>query len=378
LFYFDTLIWKIRSPALDIRTNSKSFTLIFLTSLLLISGIAAVAVFWPFLKPGAFAAVLAIGLYPLHNWFLRKVRSATLAATLSTFAVLFILVIPTAFTIAAVSGEMASAGRALSEKSKEEGGVRKFAANLIRGPVEWTTNHIGLSQAKVEDWYESLPAKASGYILGAATVLVSGLAGFAGQTVITFFILFFLFRDGPAIAKHVASLMPLTEHQVVRLFTSIQDTIVANLYGILAVALVQGILTGGALEVLGVPSALMLGVLAGLCSLIPLVGTALIWVPASLYLFMTASVWKGIFLLLWGSLVVGSSDNIIRPLVVRGRVEIHPLLVMFSILGALDLFGFIGIFLGPMILSLLVALGELTRDEWRKERIEAAISGRPA
>jgi predicted PurR-regulated permease PerM len=122
----------------------------------------------------------------------------------------------------------------------------------------------------------------------------------------------------------------------------------------------------------------MLGVLAGLCSLIPLVGTALIWVPASLYLFMTASVWKGIFLLLWGSLVVGSSDNIIRPLVVRGRVEIHPLLVMFSILGALDLFGFIGIFLGPMILSLLVALGELTRDEWRKERIEAAISGRPA
>lgn len=326
----------------------------------------------PFLKPAAFAAVLAIGLYPLHSWFLRRVRSATLAATLSTFSVLFILVIPTALTIAAVSGEMASAGRALAEKSKEEGGVRKFATNLIRGPVEWATHHIGISPAKVQDWYESLPAKASGYILGAATMLVGGLAGFAGQTVITFFILFFLFRDGPALAKHVAALLPLTEHQVVRLFTSIQDTIVANLYGILAVALVQGILTGGALEVLGVPSALMLGVLGGLCSLVPIVGTALVWVPASIYLIMTASIWKGIFLLLWGGLVVGTSDNIIRPLVVRGRVEIHPLLVMFAILGALDLFGFIGIFLGPMILSLLAALGELTRDEWRKERLEFA------
>lgn len=341
---------------------------------MLISGIAAVAVFWPFLKPAAFAAVLAIGLYPLHGWFLRKVRSATLAATLSTFAVLFILVIPTAFTIAAVSGEMVSAGRALSEKSKEEGGVRKFATSLISGPVEWASQHVGISPTKVQQWYESLPAKASGYILGAATVLVSGLAGFAGQTVITFFILFFLFRDGPAIAKHVASLLPLTEQQVVRLFNSIQDTIVANLYGILAVALVQGILTGGALEVLGVPSALMLGVLAALCSLVPLVGTALVWVPASIYLFMVAPVWKGIFLLLWGALVVGTSDNLIRPLVVRGRLEIHPLLVMFAILGALDLFGFIGIFLGPMILSLLAALGELTRDAWRKERLEAAAS----
>lgn len=343
----------------------------------MISGIAAVAVFWPFLKPAAFAAVLAIGLYPLHHWFLHKVRSATLAACLSTVAVLFILVIPTAFTIAAVSGEMVTAGRALAERSKEEGGVKKFTANLVRGPLEWATNSMGISPSKVAEWYGSLPAKVSGYILGAATILVSGLAGFAGQTVVTFFILFFLFRDGPAIAKHVAGLLPLTEHQVVRLFSSVQDTIVANLYGILAVAVVQGILTGGVLEVLGVPSALLLGVLAGLCSLVPLVGTALVWVPASIYLFMTASVWKGIFLLLWGSLVVATSDNVIRPLVVRGRVEIHPLLVMFAILGALDLFGFIGIFLGPMILSLLAALGELTRDEWRKERLEIAES-RPA
>lgn len=354
----------------------KSPTLIFLAVSLLISGIAALGVFWPFLKPAAFAAVLAIGLYPLHAWFLKHIRHVTLAALLSTIAVLFILIIPTGFTIGAVSGEMASAGRVLAERSKEEGGVRKFAAKIVQGPLEWVSNHVGLNQDSVRNWYQSLPMKASGYFVSAATLLVGGLAGFAGQTVITFFILFFLFRDGPTISKHIASILPLNEHQVVRLFASIHDTVVANLYGILAVALVQGILTGVALEMLGFASALMLGVLAALCSLVPLVGTALVWVPASIYLFTSGPIWKGVFLLLWGALVVSTSDNIIRPLVVRGRVEIHPLLIMFSILGALDLFGFIGIFLGPMILSLIVALGELTRDEYRRERLAEAAEAR--
>jgi predicted PurR-regulated permease PerM len=338
---------------------------------LALAGIAAIVIFWPFLKPAAFAAVLAIGLYPLHGWFLRHLRHPSPAAALSTLTVLFILVIPTSFTIAAVSAEMTSVGRILAEKSQQEGGLRQVAANLIEGPMEWASDHLGLDKSKVQEWSASLPLKASSYFLAAATVLVSGLAGFAGQTVITFFILYFLFREGPALTQRVAVLLPLTEKQVVRLFSSVQDTIVANLYGILAVALVQGALTGLALEVLGIPSALMLGVLAGLASLIPLVGTALIWVPASIYLFATASLWKGIALLLWGGLVVGSSDNIIRPLVVRGRVEIHPLIVMFSILGGLDVFGFIGIFLGPMVLSLLLALGDLTRDEWRHARLEA-------
>jgi predicted PurR-regulated permease PerM len=306
----------------------------------------------------------------LHSWFAHHVKNVTLAAVLSTVAVLFILVIPTAFTINAVSGQMISAGRTLAEKSKQEGGLQVFVAKNVHGPVEWAGQHLGIDQANIESWYRSLPLKASSYFVGAATVLVGGLAGFAGQTVITFFILFFLFRDGPVIASHVAGLMPLTHQQAFRLFSSIQDAIVANLYGILVVAIVQGALTGIALAMLSVPSALMLGVLTGLCSLVPLVGTALVWVPASIYLFTAAPLWKGIFLLLWGSLIVGGSDNIIRPLVVRGRVEIHPLLVMFAIIGALDLFGFIGIFLGPMILSLLVALGDLTRDEWRRERVE--------
>ena len=351
--------------------KSNRFTLIFLSILLGGSVLLAIAIFWPFLKPLIFAAILGVGLYPLQAFTLRYVRSRSLAATLSTLAVLVILVLPAGFTAAAVSTEMVSAARTLLEKSREQGGVKQFATNILQRPLGWATRHIDLEKTGVNAWLNSLPARASGFLLAGATLLVRSLAGFAGQTVITFFVLFFLFRDGPAITERMAGLMPLSTAQTERVFAAIRDSVVANLYGILAVAVVQGILTGLALEVLGVPSPLLLGVLTGFASLVPIVGTALVWVPAAIYLFATGAIGKGIAFLLWGTLVVGSADNIVRPLVVKGRLEIHPLILMFAILGGLNVFGFLGIFLGPMVLSLIVALGALLRDELRRQRLDA-------
>lgn len=351
--------------------KSNRSTLIFLSILLAGSVLLAIVIFWPFLKPLVFAAILGVGLYPLQAFTLRYVRNRSAAAALSTLAVLLILVLPAGFMATAVSAEMATAARTLAEKSREQGGVKQFATNTLQRPLAWANRHIDFEKTGVNAWLNSLPARASGFLLSGATILVRSLAGFAGQTIITFFVLFFVFRDGPAIAERIASLMPLSPTQSERVFASIRDSVVANLYGILAVAVVQGVLTGLALEVLGVPSPLLLGVLTGFASLVPIVGTALVWVPASLYLFATSAIWKGIAFLLWGTLVVGSADNIVRPLVVKGRLEIHPLILLFAILGGLNVFGFLGIFLGPMVLSLIVALGSLLRDELRRQRLDA-------
>jgi predicted PurR-regulated permease PerM len=351
-----------------VKTNR--FTLIFLTTLLTVVICVAVAIFWPFLKPVLFAAILGIGLYPVQAFILRYIRNRSAAATLSTLAVLVILVLPAGLTVTAVSTEMANAARVLAERSREQGGFQQFVTHTAQKPLDWVGRHINLESTGVRTWLNSLPARASGFLLSAATFLVGSLAGFAGQTVITFFVLFFLFRDGPAIAERLSTLMPLSAPQVERVFAAIRDSIVGNLYGILAVAIAQGLLTGLALEVLGVPSPLMLGVLAGFASLVPILGTALVWAPAAIYLLATSHIWKGILLILWGALVVGSADNVVRPLVVQGRVEIHPLILMFAILGGLNVFGFLGIFLGPMVLSLLVALGSLLRDELRRQKVE--------
>jgi len=139
--------------------------------------------------------------------------------------------------------------------------------------------------------------------------------------------------------------------------------VVANLYGILAVGLAQGLLTGAAFAVLGVPSPLLLGLTTAVCSLVPIVGTMLVWLPAAIYLMAIGHLWKGIILMLWSSVVVGTIDNIIRPLVIGSKVELHPLLLLFALLGGLQVFGFIGIFIGPVVLSVISALTDMLREE---------------
>jgi predicted PurR-regulated permease PerM len=216
---------------------------------------------------------------------------------------------------------------------------------------------------RLEDTLANLPGLASKFLLAAGTGLAAGLAGFAGNAILTFLILFFVFRDGPTAMVDLTAMLPLSQEQAVRLLAGIRDSVVANLYGILAVGFAQGLLTGLAMAVLRVPSALLLGLAAAVCSLVPIVGTMIIWLPAAIYLMATGHLWKGIILILWGGLVVGTIDNIIRPLVIGSKVELHPLLLLFALLGGLQVFGFIGVFVGPVVISVIAALINILREE---------------
>jgi len=104
-------------------------------------------------------------------------------------------------------------------------------------------------------------------------------------------------------------------------------------------------------------------VAAALTSVVPVVGTALVWGPAGLFLIYKGAIWKGVLLLLWGTLVVGTSDNFVRPWVVSGKVELHPLILLFVILGGVSAFGILGLFLGPVIASVLMVLFDMFREE---------------
>ncbi len=115
--------------------------------------------------------------------------------------------------------------------------------------------------------------------------------------------------------------------------------------------------------IVGLPSPLLLGLGAALASVVPVVGASLVWLPAGLYLIFTGATWKGIFVLLWGVLVISAADNIIRPWVVSGKVELHPLVLLFFILGGVEAFGFLGLFLGPVIASVLSVLFDMFREE---------------
>jgi predicted PurR-regulated permease PerM len=133
------------------------------------------------------------------------------------------------------------------------------------------------------------------------------------------------------------------------------------------------VLTGIAMVIVGLPSPLLLGLGAALASVVPVVGASLVWIPAGLYLLFTGATWKGVFVLLWGVLVISAADNIIRPWVVSGKVELHPLVLLFFILGGVEAFGFLGLFLGPVIASVLAVLFDMFREELAR-REPAAVS----
>jgi len=338
-------------------------TVVFLVALLLGALVIGFWLFRSFLQPLAFATVIGIGFWPLYLWVSRVVRGPNKSALLTTLAVLLMFVLPAVVIVSAAGGQLINAARYLSDRSMQEGGAIAYLGVKQQSAMRWLGKYVDVEQLRLEDAMANLPSQVSKVLLATGTSLVGGLAGFTGNTILTFLILFFVFRDGDTAIRSVAAILPLSPDQALRLWTGIRDSIIANLYGILAVGLAQGLLTGTALAILRVPSALLLGLAAAVCSLVPLVGTSLVWVPAAIYLMATGHFWKGILLILWGAVVVGTVDNIVRPLVIGSKVELHPLLLLFALLGGLQVFGFIGIFIGPVVISLIAALITMLKEE---------------
>jgi predicted PurR-regulated permease PerM len=338
-------------------------SVLFLLALLAVALGVAFWLFHSFLQPFAFASVIAIGFYPLYLSVGRIVRGQNKAALLATFTVLLIFVLPALLMASAAGGELIKAARYLGDRSTQEGGAVAYVSEKQQSTLRWLGKYVDVEELHLDDALANLPGQVSKGLLAVGTHLVGGLAGFAGDAILTFLILFFLFRDGPAAIQKVTLMLPLTQDQALRLLNGIRDSVIANLYGFLAVGLAQGLLTGGALAVLRVPAALLLGLAAAFCSLIPIVGTALVWLPSAIYLMTTGHLWKGIILIVWGSAVVGMIDNIIRPLVIGSKVELHPLLLLFSLLGGLQVFGFIGLFVGPVVISVIAGLVGMLREE---------------
>jgi len=135
----------------------------------------------------------------------------------------------------------------------------------------------------------------------------------------------------------------------------------ASVYGVFTIAIVQGTLGGLAFWILGLPSAIVWGVAMIFLSMIPMLGAFIVWVPAAIYLFATGHYVKGVVLVLWGTLVIGMIDNFLRPKLVGGRTKLHELLIFFAVLGGLQVFGVLGIVLGPVVLAITLALVDVFR-----------------
>ncbi|HSF22692.1 MAG TPA: AI-2E family transporter [Blastocatellia bacterium] len=344
---------------------TKRSTLIFLLALAAVSLFLCYLLFAPFIFPLVSATVIAIVFYPMHARVQRSIRKPSVAALVSTILVILIFVVPMALVLFGVKQEVTTLYALLDQKSTESGGFSAFLSGVLEGPMKWLGKYVDVShfdpRVELLDRLKGLSA----VMVSRGWKIVGGLGSFILNSAITLFTLFFLFREGRDLRRRIAALLPLHSEQVDRLFDGIENTIFGTVYGGLIVAAVQGTLVGIALWVFGVDSPLLWGVVAAVFALIPLVGTAVVWIPAAIYLVASGSWVKGLILVGWGALVVGTVDNILRPILIQGRVQMHPLLIFFAVFGGVSVFGFLGLFIGPVILALTITTLGMLREEAR-------------
>ncbi len=338
-----------------------------LVVLLIMAGISVVLIgvlLAPFLRPVSFAVILAIAFQPLHARLAGLIRRRVPAALAATLAIVLVVMVP----LWALGGVLIQEARGmyanLAEHSAQEGGWGSYAAQMLERPVQWAAQKTGVPAPNVRAALLEKARSLSAVLVEWGGSLLGNLTATLGNGVLSLFVLFFLFLEGEAITTGIYGWMPLPRERTGELLKAVADSIVANLYGIAAVGSVQGVLTGIGLLIAGVGSPVLWGAVAAGCSLIPIVGTALVWVPACLYLLVQGAWGKALFLVVWGVLVVGMSDNFVRPWVLKGRTEMNTLVVFFALMGGMQAFGFIGIFAGPVIFSVAMAVFRMLREEY--------------
>ncbi len=339
----------------------------FQNSFLLALGVATLAVSFailqPFLLPLVAAVALAILFYPLHIRITHWLRRPSLAAGLSVILVILLIVLPAFLLGTAVARELKHLFDVAASKSAAGGGWAEWTANLLHRAILWAGIESPETEEQIRNALLERIQALGGVLLVFTRAILANLVSLIIDAVVTLFSLFFLFRDGSRLKRALARLTPLPPGAFHRLFADIGRSVLANVYGIGAVALAQGCLTALVFTLLGLKSPVLWGTVAGLFSMIPILGPAIIWVPAAIFLAASGSWGKALILTVFGAGVIGLADNFIRPYVISGRVNLHPLLVFFALLGGAQAFGFLGLFIGPATLSVTVAIVELLREE---------------
>jgi predicted PurR-regulated permease PerM len=302
----------------------------------------AFLVIQPFATPLVFAIVMVVVFEPLHARLVRRFGPAT-AAGLGTASVVLLTLVPLFLVASQVVGEAVDLVQTLDSSPFEH----------LLAQAQGLAARLGLD-------LESVIRQATEQLAGSVGSLASRLVRDAGSalvgTAIAMFATFFLFRDGRRIVERLPDFMPMERGEAQRLLGEIRAMIHSNIAASLASASLQGAIGGITFAILGLPAAALWGVVMTFFSLFPVIGAWLIWVPAAVGLAMAGRPVAAGVLVAVGLGIVGTVDNIVRPMLLARATRLNGLLVMISLLGGVQAFGIVGLLLGPLIVSVVLAL----------------------
>jgi predicted PurR-regulated permease PerM len=328
--------------------------------LLVIFGIAA-WLCWLMLRPFVdvllWAVVLVVVFHPAHRRLVVWTGSPGSAAALSTLLVIVTILLPVVLVSYAVGRELRGA------VDNFQGGIgRVLDLPAIQPVLRWLDQYVDVDAWRSTDYVADHLQAWSSAIAGPTLMFVGGVLNALVQTLLVVFTMFYFFRDAEPLRRAMYDIVPLEYEQSHDIVVRTREVIGATIYGVLAISAIQGTLGFLIFFFLGLPSPLLWGVVMFLMSMIPMAGAFVVWVPAALYLLLTGSYIKALVLAGWGVLVIGSIDNFLSPRLVGRRARLHELLIFFSVLGGLQVFGVLGLVLGPVLAAITLALIEVVRQ----------------
>lgn len=333
------------------ETTRERFQQLLFYALIAVIGYLTFLVISPFLSPLAWAAVFAMMFHAMHMELTPKI-GANRAALVTTLSAAILIVAPAVTLVSVIAREVPQVVDYLQHVSLNEPGRidQVWEVARRRSPIQLPEDPGALLREGVQRILVFLAPRAG--------AVVADLFATLGSLFVMLFSLFFLLRDGHLLGRQIRDLLPLPEAERERLMRDTRDLVIASVGAGLLVAATQGAIGGIAFWLLGINGAVIWAVVMALCSLIPLVGAALVWVPTALWLLLSGEVMRGIILVVVGVLGISMADNVLRPILLAGRTSASGLVVFLGLLGGASAFGFIGLVLGPII---LVTAGSLLK-----------------
>jgi predicted PurR-regulated permease PerM len=340
-----------------VRTTEDSTLLL----LLIAVSLAFAWILWPFYGAILWAIVFATVFAPAHRRVLSSVRQRpNLAALTTVLLIVTIVLLPLTLTAMSVVQEATNLYERIEAGELDFG---RFLSQLLDALPAWATdllNRLGISD--LGDLQARLSAalkEGSQFFATQAIAIGQGTAQVVVSLFLMLYLLFFFLRDGSELSQRLKDAIPLRTEQKRALFSKFTIVIRAMFKGTILVAALQGVLGGIIFWFLSIPAPVLWGVVMAFLSLLPAVGSALIWLPVALYLLATGAVWQGFVLIAYGLLVIGLVDNLLRPFLIGIDTKLPDYLVLISTLGGIAIFGLNGFVIGPVVAAMFIATWDI-------------------
>ncbi len=342
-------------------TESRFYSFVLIITVILL-GYLSYKIIHPFLSPIMWAIVLSLIFYPVYAFILKYVKYKFLSSLATLLIIILILIGPFSYFGYILSQELIDLVNGVQGKNGDANIVQSFLTHpLVSKIIQKILSLFNISE---EELYRTISTSLADFAKQSTGLIKSGfgniLAGGVNFILMLLSIFFFL-EDGPSFIEKTESFMPFSRRQRTKLLRQTKDIVISTIYGGIIVGMAQGTIGGITFALLGIPSSVFWGLAMFVASFLPVVGTFAIWGPMVIYLLYHTQYLKAVILLIVGVVAIGSIDNILRPLIVRGKMKMPTIVIFFAILGGIHAFGFIGLILGPLILALFMSVFDIFR-----------------